>query len=120
MYLLYKTLISFEVKDSFKIYSDLAFCTITMFIYLFEHFQLQQAVLESSHNKVMRLVFIVNNVFQADTILFFHLDEEILIVLKRNPTDLVNASFFYCVIVHKVTSNTNCKCTFHKENGRQL
>ena len=79
--------------------------------HLFQYSFLKQALFLSTHNKVMCLIFVINNVLQINTSVIFQVLKKLLIEDKCHSTDFLDSCLLFCVSVLKVLSNTYSKFT---------
>lgn len=69
----------------------------------------QQALLLSSHHKVMCFIFVIDDVFQVYSSMLVKILEELLIEYVCNTTDLLDASFGFCSAVNEIGCDCNCQ-----------
>lgn len=62
----------------------------------------------------MCFVFIVNNIFQLDSLLFKQLVKKLRVKLVCNSTDLLYVSFFLGSMIDKVSCYANGQCAYLK------
>ena len=66
-----------------------------------------------SHDNIMRIIPVVDNVFKVNTSVLLEVFEELLVEYEGHSTDLAAGRFFPCAVISKVCSD--CKSQLSSE-----
>ena len=78
-----------------------------MYTDLLQHPFLQQALLFSGHDKVVRVILVVHDVLQVNACLLLEIQEELLVENEGHTRDLLHTRLCICVSVDEVGSDRN-------------